>query len=404
MIKKLNRRIFSIIMISLLVITLGVINLFAFLNYRNTINASAVMMDRFGGLVERKDFENERPENFKPENPPERNQVEGVYSILIENSKVIENSDETRNEAIEQYALKLSKTKNETGIIGDYIYKIRKFNEITTEVMLMENREAILKAEIIIIVAVMLSAISTVIIYFIASKLSKTIVQPVESTFEKQKEFISDASHELKTPLAVIQANADVLENEIGENKWLGYIQKETESMNKLINELLTLTKIENIDTLRKTENINIADEISNAISRFESMAKENKVNVKSKLQESVIINGNKEDLEHILSTLIDNAIKHTKENGNVIVETKKEKNNAIIEVKNMGEPIPEEEREKIFERFYRIDKSRNRSKKRYGLGLAIARSIVEKYNGKIEVSYKDGYTIFKVQLPISKI
>ena len=94
-------------------------------------------------------------------------------------------------------------------------------------------------------------------------------------------------------------------------------------------------------------------------------------------------------------------AIKHTEKSKEVIVELKRSKNNIIWQVKNIGKPIPEDEREKIFERFYCIDKSRNRKEKRYGLGLAIAKSTVQRYNGKIEVSYKNGFTIFKVIIPI---
>lgn len=108
-----------------------------------------------------------------------------------------------------------------------------------------------------------------------------------------------------------------------------------------------------------------------------------------------------REDFEHILSTLLDNAIKYTESGNNVEVVLKKEKGNVILKVENEGSQIPEEEREKIFERFYRIDKSRNRNEKRYGLGLAIAKSTVKKYNGNIKVLYKDGFTIFKVNLQI---
>jgi signal transduction histidine kinase len=103
-----------------------------------------------------------------------------------------------------------------------------------------------------------------------------------------------------------------------------------------------------------------------------------------------------------VVSTLVDNAIKHTESSKEILVELNKDKNNIIMQVKNEGKPIPEEEREKIFERFYRIDKSRNRSEKRYGLGLAIAKSIVKKYNGNIDVTCKNGWTIFKVVIPVT--
>ncbi len=170
--------------------------------------------------------------------------------------------------------------------------------------------------------------------------------------------------------------------------------------MNKLINELLMLAKIENIDNIRELEEINISKEIEIIISMFESMAYEKEINIESHIKEDIMLKASKEDIEHILSTLLDNAIKHTENKKQIIVELNKEKNDIIIQVKNYGEPIPDDEREKIFERFYRIDKSRNRKEKRYGLGLAIASSTVKKYKGKIEVLYKDHFTIFKVSIP----
>lgn len=158
---------------------------------------------------------------------------------------------------------------------------------------------------------------------------------------------------------------------------------------------------IENVDNIQERKIFDVSKETEMTISMFESMAYERNVKISSKIQENIMVNGNKEDIEHILSTLIDNAIKHTESGNDVIVELSKEKNELIIQVKNEGKEIPEKEREKIFERFYRIDKSRNRNEKRYGLGLAIAKSTVKKYNGNIKVLYKDGFTIFKVNLQI---
>lgn len=158
---------------------------------------------------------------------------------------------------------------------------------------------------------------------------------------------------------------------------------------------------IENVDNIQERKIFDVSKETEMTISMFESMAYERNVKLSSKIQENIMINGNKEDIEHILSTLIDNAKKHTESGNEVIVELSKEKNELIIQVKNEGKEIPEKEREKIFERFYRIDKSRNRNEKRYGLGLAIAKSTVKKYNGNIKVLYKDGFTIFKVNLQI---
>lgn len=398
MIKKLSKRIFLLIMVSLSTIILGIILIFAILNYTNTISSRVSMMDRFaGGQTLRKNIDEKPPEEANKEKV--EISIEGIYNIVLQDSKVVQSSD-TAQEKIEEYAIKVSNKKSDTGIIGDYIYKVRRTKDGKANITLMEDQNAILHIRTIIGFSFLLSIVSLFIIYTIAKKTSKMIVKPVEETFEKQKQFISDASHELKTPLAVIEANADVLENEVGKNKWLGYIQTETESMNKLINELLLLAKIENVDDIKEYKTFDVSKEVSIIVSMFESMAYEKKVKLSSNIQENVMINGNKEDIEHIISTLLDNAIKHTEAEKEVIVELEKEKNEIIMQVKNMGEKIPEEEIEKIFERFYRIDKARNRKEKRYGLGLAIAKSTVEKYNGKIEVLYKEEFTIFKVTLP----
>ena len=395
MIKKLSKRIFLIIMVSLSIVILGIIILFAFFNYRNTINTSTMILDRVvGGEIRREPTLRPEDEIINKENL-----IEGIYYITIENSKVITNTD-TDNKILEDYAIKISNNKKDSGVIGKFVYKKRRVKEGRTMVIFMESEDTISHINKILIFSIVGSIFSLIIIYVISKKLSKTIVQPVEETIEKQKQFISDASHELKTPLAVIEANADVLENETGDNKWLKYIQNEIESMDKLINELLLLAKIENVNTLKDYKQFNLSKETEIIMSMFESMAYEKNIKIEGKIQENVFMTGNKEDIKHILSTLIDNAIKHTQSGQDVIIELNKERNDILIKVKNIGEPIPEEEKEKIFERFYRIDKSRNRNEKRYGLGLAIAKSTVEKYKGKIEVLYKEKYTIFKVTIP----
>ena len=320
--KKLSKRICWIITIALSIIVVGIILLFTILNYRNTINTATIMMDRFTNRDIKKNVDgNKKIEVDKPT-------IEGVYYVQIEDSHVISNSNIVQDKTIEEYALKVSKKHNESGIIGNYIYKVRRIKENQTNVMLIENEEAISHSQKIIITAIIISGVSLIIIYIIAKKISKFIVQPVEETFEKQKQFISDASHELKTPLAVIEANADVLEGEVGKNKWMDYIQNEIQSMDKLINELLLLTKIENVDNIQERKIFDVSKETEMTISMFESMAYERNVKLSSKIQENIMVNGNKEDIEHILSTLIDNAIKHTESGNEVIVELSKERMN----------------------------------------------------------------------------
>lgn len=392
MIKKLKQRIFLIVMLSLSIVMLGIIILYAYLNYTNTITTTVSMMNRF---IEPEPRRNHNEiEDFKIK--PEMN-IDGLYRIIIQNSTIVHSSGNLGTVETSILSNAILKKNNEKGIINDYIYEVKRINKNTIVISLLENAKAISHIKVMIIFSIIMSVFAIAVIFVIAKKLSIIIVKPVEETFEKQKQFISDASHELKTPLAVIEANTDVLQDKVGESKWINYIQTEIESMNKLINELLLLAKIENVDNVKEYVQLDVSKEVEIILSMFESIAYEKGVNIESNIEENITLNGNKQDLEHIVSTLTDNAIKHTESGNKVIVDLKKDKNEIILEIKNMGEPIPEEEREKIFERFYRIDKSRNRVEKRYGLGLSIAKAIIEKYNGKITVDCKDGFTIFKV-------
>ena len=210
MIKKLSQRIFILIMISLSIVILGIILLFAILNYNNTINTTNFMMDRFMG-EEPKRNPDDRIEDYKIK--PEIN-IDGLYNITIEDSIIVQSSNTSNDKTINEYALKIARKSRTKGIIGKYIYRTKKINQNTTKITLIENEDAISHIKTIFIISGVISIFSIIGIYIIAKRLSKIIVKPVEETFEKQKQFISDASHELKTPLAVIEANADVLENE----------------------------------------------------------------------------------------------------------------------------------------------------------------------------------------------
>ena len=391
MINRLRNKIFWIIQISLSIIVIGIVILFASFSYKNTLTSSTMFMDRLEGKMGIKE---NNPKEFSEEKNDR--EIEGVYKIEVNNNKAMTKSNDVTDE-LKNFAIKVSNRKFDEGYIGNYIYKVRKIGMNGKEVTLIESETTIKELKITIMISIIIGALGIIIIFVIAKKISTIIVQPVENTFERQKQFISDASHELKTPLAVIEANADVLQDKVGENKWITYIQNEVQSMNKLVNDLLVLARMENTQTTNN-QKFDLSKEIEMSVSVFESMMYEKKITLETNINEGIEFNGDKEDIKHIISILIDNAIKHTEENGKIIVNTVKEKNNIKIEVKNQGKSIPEEERQKIFERFYRVDKARSRSEKRYGLGLSIAKGIVEKYKGTISVSCKDGFTSFIVR------
>ena len=362
MIEKLRKKIFWIIQISLSVIVLGVIIIFTSYNYKNTITSSLIVMDRLEKRIEHKQ------DKIQETKEDERNygNIEGVYKLEINNNNVISKSDDVTDE-IKKYAIETVNSNFDEGYIGNYIYKVRKLGMNVKEVTLIESEDTIKQLKITIIVSIIIGTLGLIIIYIIARKISKTIVEPVAESFDKQKQFVSDASHELKTPLAVIEANADVLQDKVGENKWITYIQNEVQSMSKLVNDLLTLARMENVVTT-SNQRFDLSKEVQMSVSVFESIIYEKKIELETNINEGIEFKGDKEDIKHIISILLDNSIKHTEENGKIIVDTSKEKNTIKIEIKNQGKAIPEEEREKIFERFYRVDKARSRSERRYGL------------------------------------
>lgn len=231
----------------------------------------------------------------------------------------------------------------------------------------------------------------------ISLNITKRIVKPVNEAFIRQKQFIYDASHELKTPIAIISASAEMLEKNPKEKKWLDNIKTENNRMNKLVISLLDLSKSENIKENEVYTNVNLSKVIKNKALTFESLIYENSLELDVDVANDIMFNCNEDRIKELLSILMDNAIKHSLPNSQITVKLSKEKNNIYLSVKNKGKEIPVSEREKIFERFYRLDKSRNRDDNRYGIGLSIAKNIVINHNGTISVNCKDGYTTFIV-------
>ena len=236
-----------------------------------------------------------------------------------------------------------------------------------------------------------------ILIIYVSNTLTKWLTKPAIEAFSKQKQFVVDASHELKTPLAIITASAESLEMEPTEKKWLDNIKSESERMNKLVTDLLDLAKSENMEIKEKYNINNLSKIIEKTSLTFESLIYENKLEIEDNIDKDIMFSCNPDKIRELLGILIDNAIKHSTKNSKITVNLYKDKNNIILEIKNKGKEITKEDQEKIFDRFYRVDESRNRSDNRYGLGLSIAKNIVTSHNGKIFVNCKNGYTTFKV-------
>lgn len=246
------------------------------------------------------------------------------------------------------------------------------------------------------------SAVVFVVFFIFSIIIANMIVYPLEKSYKNQKEFVSNAGHELKTPVSVINANADILERKIGDNEWLSNIQYENERMGVLVAHLLELSRTESVPA--KMEFVDLSRLVQGEVLPFESVAFEKGLELVSDIAPNIRINGNQTQLEEVVSILLDNAIQHCNyASPKIQLQLKKECYRfAKLSVINSADNIPKEERDKIFERFYSANETQNGTNKHYGLGLAIAKNIVESHKGKIKVLCYDGKVEFQVVFPLN--
>lgn len=241
--------------------------------------------------------------------------------------------------------------------------------------------------------------IAVIMFFFFSVFIARRIVQPLEDSYQRQKQFISDAGHELKTPVSVVSANAELLAREIGENQWLSNIQYENERMGMLVIQLLELARTENI--VPQMEHLDFSRLVDGETLPFESVAFEKGLVLNSSISSGIMVEGNSAQLKQLVSILLDNAIRHSTDGNEVHLNLSKERGFANLSVINKGDEIPKEQREQLFERFYRVDTARNGGDKHYGLGLAIAKAIVNSHKGRVDVICCNGYVEFKIQIPM---
>lgn len=229
---------------------------------------------------------------------------------------------------------------------------------------------------------------------------SRIMVGPVEQSLTKQRQLISDISHELKTPIAVIGASTDVLRAHSEEpvsrqEKWLGYITSETQRMSSMISDMLQLARTNEAPELTAREVLDLSELAYGAALPFESICFERHRELDILVEPDLYLRAGKDAIRQLISTLLDNACKYSDEGGQIFFRVRGESEKMILSVRNTGTPIPPESLPHLFDRFYRVDAARTRSEGGYGLGLAIAKKLTEENGGKISVesNAQDGTT-----------
>ena len=398
MIQKLRTKLIVASMLSLVLVLTIIIGAASVLNYRDiTTNADSVL-----AILQENDGEfpmmmgkkpNKHDGQFSPELPYESRyftvflKADGTTSA-VNTGKIAAVDTET---AI-SYAQDVLASGDTSGFHGDYRYLAYTVGTETHIIFLDTGREmSSFRRFLYTSAGVSLGGLLAVflLLLFVSGK----IVKPFAETYQKQKQFITDAGHELKTPLTIIDANAQVLEMDVGENEWLSDIQAQTKRLAQLTNSMLQLARMEEQPQVEKIA-FPLSDVVQETAETFGTLAKTREKTLSTDIEPMLSLTGDEKAIRQLLSILLDNAVKYADEHGKITVSLKKHKNHIQISVYNTAQAIDRESLPHLFDRFYRTDASRNSRTGGYGLGLSIASSIVAAHKGKIWAETADGKSL----------
>ncbi|MCR5716044.1 MAG: HAMP domain-containing histidine kinase [Lachnospiraceae bacterium] len=274
-----------------------------------------------------------------------------------------------------------------TSYIDTYKYIVYSGKDGETSVTFIDCESRIKMLRSLALSSLGIEGVGVLVMFLIIFFSSKRAIQPVIESSEKQKRFITDASHELKTPLTVIATNMDILTMDLGDNEWVQGTQKQVSNLRRLVNNLVSLSRLEEENTMLAEEKFNLSKAVRESAEPFMSMAEFDGCTVKMEIPEAVQITGDESMVRQLATILCDNAVKYVSKGGDIGVKVEKHGRRAVLEVSNScDDEIPKETLKRLFDRFYRADESRTKEhgKSSFGIGLSIAKAIVEKRGGKI--------------------
>lgn len=332
------------------------------------------------------------PHGMSPEVPYEAR----FFTVTLNESGEVVKTDFSKiltvdSSTVDEYVKKALDSGNEKGFIEQFRFSKRRIGQETT-ILFLDCGRKIDSFRAFLWTSVAVGFGGCVIIFVVFLLFSGKIIEPIAESYEKQKRFISDAGHEMKTPLTIINANLDLVEDDESENEELNEIRVQTKRLSELTNNLVYLSKMEETEHRITKIEMPLSDTVSETISSFRALAagKELKFNVR--VQPCVTICASPDEIRHLASILLENAIKYADRGGTVEVALSANKKSAIFSVGNTtATPVNKEDVVHVFERFYRTDGSRNSETGGHGIGLSIAKAIAGAHGGTIKAETKTG-------------
>ncbi len=407
MIKNLKIKFIALSMMALFLLLTVIVSGMNLMNYNSVVTEAdqllQVLSQNKGDFPDFKDGMQEKPDFLPPRMSPETPYESRYFSVVIDFSGNIIEIETRRiitvdeNQAVE-YAKKAINDKNGKGFAGDFRFLCSKELKGTRITFLDCGRRLnafyeFLRASII------MSVVGYIIILLIIIVLSEKIIKPISESYNKQKRFITDAGHEIKTPLTIINANLDLLEMEIGANESVDEIKTQTKRLTTLTNDLVYLSKMEEAENdLIKVE-FPLSDLVFETASTFKALAQTQNKELLLNIQPMLSFCGNDKAIEQLISILMNNALRYSQEGGKIAVNLVKNNKQIQLNVFNTTKDyVSQESLRYVFDRFYRADSSRNSGKGGHGIGLSVAKAIVEAHNGKIKAYTNDGQS-FNIEL-----
>lgn len=303
-------------------------------------------------------------------------------------------------ELAQNYSQTVLTASSDKGYLGQYKY-LKLFDEEGGMIIFLDcttQQEAI---QSFLYLSCGIALLVFVVVLLLVCIFSKGAIAPIISSIEKQKQFITDAGHELKTPLAIISANADVLALYAGENEWVDSIRNQVGRLNVLVQELLILARMEEQARLEMAQ-LDFSTLVEQIATPFAILAEKKQSPLQLRIEPKVMVRGEAGSLQRLVSVLVDNAVKYVQEGGTVSVTLKKRTRSTQLEIYNSCDVVPEGDLNQLFDRFWRTDLSRARENGGYGIGLSVARVVAQTHHGKIYAERRDQGICFVVRLPLS--
>ena len=417
MIKRLRRKLIAACMVSLalvLTVILGGVNLMGY---------SRVVADADAVLTVLGDNDGMFPKNHAQEAPPEGENAPGeppggkrdlfgprgmspetpyesrFFSVLLGEDGQVLQTDTGQIAAVDAedaaaYARSVARSGSRSGFWGDYRYLLCE-DELGSRVIFLDCGRSLSAVRSTLLTSVVLAAAGLLAVLALLLVLSSRIVRPVAESYEKQKQFITDAGHELKTPMTIISADADLAEMECGENQWLSDIRRQAQRLTGLTNDLIYLSRMEEEQPRLPCIEFPVSDVVEEMGQSFLAVAKSQDKTLDIRVQPMLSWAGDEKAARQLVSILLDNALKYSPAGGQLALRLEKQGRGLLLSVSNtVDKPMEREALPRLFDRFYRADQSRNSQTGGYGLGLSIARSIVLAHRGKIRAESPDGRTL----------